>query len=88
MVDKVFDMRERLASDEHERWARWMRYQLEQGEYVNDKDEVCWLMPSDKLKRWTRQMNTPYDELSENEKNSDREEADRILALLNTEGDV
>ena len=32
--------------------------------------------------RWRRQMNTPYAKLPENEKESDRAEADRVLALL------
>ena len=87
MAAKNNELRELLAADEHERWSRWMRHQFGQGEYVKDKEDACWLMPSDKLQRWTRQMDTPYAELPEAEKDSDRKEADRILALLNgTEG--
>jgi len=34
------------------------------------------------VERWQRQMNTPYAELPEEEKNSDREEADKVLQLI------
>jgi len=73
------DLRERLAALTHERWGRWMRYvflkgtQDEGGETViSYRDTDCWM----------RQMKTPYADLPENEKDSDREEADRMLALL------
>jgi len=39
-------------------------------------------IPADKVKRWTRQMNMPYSELSEDEKNSDRHQADLVIAKL------
>ena len=39
-------------------------------------------IPPDKVRRWERQMNTTYAELSENEKESDREHADKVLAVL------
>jgi hypothetical protein len=34
------------------------------------------------VERWQRQMATPYADLSEEEKASDRAEADRVLALI------
>ncbi len=34
------------------------------------------------VERWLRQMDTPYAELSEIEKESDRKEADRVLAVM------
>ena len=40
------------------------------------------LMPQDKLERWQRQMNTPYENLSEQEKESDRKEADRTIEAI------
>ncbi len=39
-------------------------------------------IPAQMVARWTRQMNTPYADLPENEKESDREEADKIIAIL------
>ncbi len=40
-------------------------------------------IPPEKVARWERQMRTGYGELSEAERDSDREQADRVLALLN-----
>lgn len=34
------------------------------------------------IARWKRQMVTPYEGLTEKEKDSDRAEADKVLALL------
>ena len=39
-------------------------------------------IPAVHVARWKRQMTTAYDNLSEREKDSDREEADKILALI------
>lgn len=66
------DLRERLAALCHEQWSGWMRYLFEH----------CSLIPESFVIRWKRQMNTPYTELSEEEKESDRKEADRFLTLL------
>lgn len=40
------------------------------------------LLPEDKVERWRGQMSTPYSELSEQEKESDREQADKVLNVL------
>ncbi|KKN74819.1 hypothetical protein LCGC14_0387120 [marine sediment metagenome] len=73
------DLRERLADVQHEIWAHWMQY-LCSTCYVYD-DETCEL-PVNKVRRWRRQMETPYAELCEAEKESDREQADKVLAVL------
>jgi hypothetical protein len=39
-------------------------------------------IPVDKIRHWHRQMNTPYSELSEYEKESDREQADKVLEII------
>jgi hypothetical protein len=36
------------------------------------------------VERWRRQVDTPYEELSEPEKQGDREWADRVLELVGT----
>jgi hypothetical protein len=46
-------------------------------------DDGTYTIPSDKVERWKRQQNTTYEGLSEQEKESDREQADKVLAILN-----
>lgn len=59
------------ASVEHEIWSHWMRYMFSTGKMNSDGS---WTMPREKVERWTRQMNMPYSELSEEEKESDRKQ--------------
>lgn len=67
------DLREELADLAHEQWSGWMKYMFENW----DDEHVA---------RWERQMETPYSELSEEEQDSDRKEADRVLAVLRKHG--
>jgi hypothetical protein len=62
-------IRERLAALEHEQWAHWTGYLLDH-------------LTPESVERWRRQIATPYEELSEPEKQSDREWADRVLELI------
>jgi len=73
------DLIEQLADLEHDRWSRWMKYLLSKCEIVKTTGEV--IIPKWAVVRWTRQLNTPYSELSEREKESDREEARDVLEL-------
>ena len=63
---------EKLASIEHERWAKWQRYMHSKME-PSAKDGI-WQIGEEHIKRWERQINTPYKDLSEEEKESDREQ--------------
>ena len=72
--------RETLAALQHTQWSGWMRHLFSRCVW---NDERGMLIPREWADRWHRQVETPYSELSEAEKNSDREEADRVLALLN-----
>ncbi len=58
-----------LAELEHKQWAHWTRYMLAN-------------LTPENIERWQRQIETPYSELSEKEKNSDREWADKILSII------
>ena len=73
--------REALASLCHEQWSGWMKYMFDLSHKTDDGEMV---IPHKLVERWTRQMNTPYAELSEPEQNSDRAEADRFMALMDT----
>lgn len=63
------DLREQLAALEHDQWAAWTRWQIDHS-------------TPEMVTRWGRQMATPYDRLTEKEKDSDREWADKVLAVF------
>ena len=70
---------EELASIEHERWAHWQRYLHEQCVLGADGSLT---IPAHLVRNWTRQINTPYTQLSEKEKDSDREQVHRYLPII------
>jgi len=72
------DRRERLAAYAHEAWAGWMRYLF--GQCIDYDGEI--VIPQWAVERWTRQMETAYQDLPEQEKESDRAEADKMLAII------
>ncbi len=71
------ELREQLAAIEHERWADWQKYCHRVLRDNNPSPEQ-----GDILERWDRQIETPYAELSEAEKQSDREQVDRYWHLI------
>jgi len=73
-------LREALSDVQHEIWSSWMRWMFDQGRYGISG---TWSMPVTLVERWKRQMNTPYSELTEKEKDSDREQADKTLEVIN-----
>lgn len=70
---------ETLASVSHAIWAHWMRYMFSCGKMNEDGS---WSMPAEKAERWQRQMNTEFSGLSEQEKLSDFEQANKIIGAL------
>lgn len=73
------DLIERLAAVEHERWASWQRYVHDHCERQPDGSLV---IPAELASRWEMQIETMYAELSELEKDSDREQVHRYLPVL------
>jgi hypothetical protein len=65
----VMNLREKLADLEHTQWAHWTRYMLQN-------------MNLDNITRWQKQIETPYASLTEEEKDSDRVWADRVLECM------
>jgi len=72
--------REKLAALAHDQWAGWMKHLFRKSQFNSDGTAT---IPKWAVDRWTRQMNADYSSLSEEEKNSDRTEADRYLEILN-----
>lgn len=73
------ELRERIAYVQHAIWAHWMVYMWDCGTHNEDG---TWTMPADKVERWQRQAGLNYSGLTEREKESDREQADKVLAVL------
>lgn len=72
------ELREQLAEYAHDAWSGWMRYLFEK---ATENDDGTVTIPAWAVERWKRQITTPYADLPENEKESDRLEADKILAI-------
>lgn len=70
---------ETLAAVEHERWSHWQRYM--HGKCINQPDGSL-IIPANLAQRWQEQVDKPYAELSEQEKESDREQVRKYLPLI------
>lgn len=77
------ELRENIADIQHEIWSHWMKYQFSQCQPdTTGLYRGCLIIPAEKVERWTKQMNTPYSELTEQEKESDRHQADKVLQVV------
>ncbi|MFA4971155.1 MAG: hypothetical protein WC683_00985 [bacterium] len=75
-------LRERLAAYAHDAWSRWARAVLPDIEgAVRRHHPCCDCAACKRVLRW-RGLLVPYADLPEEEKASDRKEADLILAIL------
>ena len=70
---------EQLAAVEHERWSHWQRYV--HSKCIRQPDGSL-LLPADLVARWEKQIETKYEELGEQEKESDREQVRKYLPLI------
>lgn len=75
----VNEIRESLADIQHEIWAHWMNYQFSK---CIENEDGSLTIPANLVVRWRGQADTFYDQLTELEKDSDREQADKILDVL------
>jgi len=69
---------ESLAEYAHMSWCGWVRWMFKNWDQTHANGETF-------QARWQRQMNTPYGELSELEKKSDRSEALCIISIVQEE---
>lgn len=63
--------RDQLAAFTHEVWANWMKHLIPK--IVNRKVE------NSDIERWGKQIITPFEDLSEEEKESDRKVVEKVL---------
>jgi hypothetical protein len=70
---------EALAASEHKRWSHWQRYLHDQ---CTPAEDGSLIIPAELAARWTTQMKTRYEDLSEREKESDREQVRTYLPVL------
>jgi hypothetical protein len=80
MVSDGRTLFEQLAAIEHERWAHWQRWMHDQGR--RDERTRALVIPATLVDRWERQIATPYADLSEAEKASNREQIDQYWPLI------
>ena len=73
--DQLF---EKLAAIEHERWADWQKYMHSKCH----RNGGALVIPTVLVEQWERQISTPYAELSEEEKESDRDQVRRYWDLI------
>lgn len=73
------ELLEALAAIEHERWSHWQRYVHSKCIQAADGSLT---IPAELVERWTTQMNTSYSELSDDEKESDRDQVRRYLPVI------
>jgi hypothetical protein len=79
-ITKTLDnLLERLAALEHERWSHWQQYL--HSKCVRQPDGSL-LIPADLVARWQKQIERKYNELSEKEKESDREQVRKYLPFI------
>ena len=69
-------LKEDLAGYAHEAWSGWMKYLFDCSVKQSNGTVV---IPKWNVERWERQMNTDYNNLPENEKESDRKEAEEMI---------
>lgn len=77
--DALQGILEGLAHIEHERWSHWQKYMHAKGSRLADGSLV---IPGDLVAQWDRQIVTPYAELSEKEKESDRDQVRKYLSAI------
>lgn len=73
-------LREKLAEYSHDSaWSGWMKYMFS---LCTPNEDGSMTIPAEKVERWTRQMNTLYVNLPEEEKESDRNEAKKMIKIM------
>ena len=78
------ELYEKLADIEHQRWSDWMKYQFS---LCTVREDGTIVIPNVSANHWLRQMSIDYSDLSEEEKDSDREQVDRYWHFIEEKND-
>ncbi len=70
---------DRLASIEHDRWSHWQRYVHT---HCQRREDGSLIIPPELVARWERQIETPFFDLSEDERESDRQQVREYLPVV------
>jgi len=74
------DTTKAAAKAAHNIWAHWMKYMFTQcSEGPDDGFDYGVAIPSEKVKRWKRLMNTDFEDLTKEEQESDYEIAEMFI---------
>jgi hypothetical protein len=74
------DLLEAVAAQGHVQWSGWAKFLLQDVKGTVLRGVVSILRPWDEVDRWRKQMDTPYADLSEEDKEKDRVFARKMLA--------
>ena len=80
---KEDELIEKLADLCHQQWSGWMKYLFEK---CSKNSEGHVEIPRWAVERWIRQLYTHYEDLPDEEKESDRIEARKFIKLLKKQG--
>jgi hypothetical protein len=84
-MDLPTELLEHLAAIEHNRWADWQRHLHER---CTRNSDGTLTIPAGLAARWDRQIATPYADLSEPEKQLDRDQVARYWPIIDTSPDL
>lgn len=76
---KFEELKERLAAIEHARWSHWQNYM--HGKCAKN-DDGSLTIPKHLVDKWEKQSRTNFQDLTEKEKESDREQVEKYAPLL------
>lgn len=79
MKDRESLILEDFSNFAHEQWSGWMEYLFSKS---IKKPNGTVVIPKWAVDRWEHQMSTKYKDLREDEKNSDRREASKMIELV------
>ena len=80
MIGYIDEIKESLARLEHEQWVHWMKYMYS---LCSQDKHGNYIIPKEKAERQLKQINTKYKDLSEEEKQSDKDWAEKTLRRIN-----